>query len=303
MECIFFSAEGSECSLVRAPFTSDFLVNMTSIVNNCDNLKLPPGFTERDLILDRLRFEHPEIPLNASLKLCPEHRYLFSLGYVSRMKRSDRKGEYGSCQWKKHKSGADRLLTYPMRWQMAEKDKEKPLVLGMPVCKRCFSDQIRPHVNEDPEENSKHYITEKVVWDHVENEARNVFRQPQIPSPLGEKRLASGLAEARIREMAEAETPGSPRYGQQRTHTVPESPMYSVKEPQERLVIFNRSMKEIAALANQDWKNVPFLLVRLQTILYLMFHSLNFVNYRKSHWTKWRIEQNGKSEQPQNELV
>lgn len=260
-KCVFFKSGSQECSIVRQPGFTQLLSEMTTVIDDQDNLKLPEGFTERDLILDRLRSEHSEMPIQHDLHICPEHRHMLGLGYVNRKKRSDRKGIYGKCQWKSHSAGADSLLTYPMRWQMAERDleSEKPLVLGMPVCRRCYYDQIKPNVNEDEKYNIAHYNGAKIFWSSFTKPAQQP--EERISSPTGTRRLATIKAEGLIREMAAARTPET-SFSSSERRPLPESPPFLLIEPKDRLETFNHSMSEISNLAGQEWKDIPYFLVR-----------------------------------------
>lgn len=67
------------------------VLDMISVIDDQDNLRVPFGFKERALIVNRLRFEHPKVSMYQSfVDLFSEHRYMLGLRYISQEKRTDK---------------------------------------------------------------------------------------------------------------------------------------------------------------------------------------------------------------------
>lgn len=142
--CLFYGNQ--KCSNQRWPYQTELLRDMTELVDDDDNLKLPANFTERDLLLNRLKYECPETLVFYGTQLCSEDRDRLGSRFVKRQK-TKQKGSYGYCKWKSHHTAADSLLTYPMSWQIMDPQGAKRPI-GTPMCRHCYS-KAKESVNDD----------------------------------------------------------------------------------------------------------------------------------------------------------
>lgn len=241
---------------------------MTSAIE-ADNLEFPAGFTERDLIYDRLQYEREDAPVYHDTKFCPAHRYELGHGWLTNKKQG--KGVYGNCRWKDHKpqNAANKILNYQLSRELQERSGRK-VPVGLPICRKCFDENLLG-IEKDDARALAYFENEKQLLD---TKLEPPPPPPRLPPPpllqplpnalmtppaLG-RRIAGVHAIDKMQQML-LPAPGSGNSDQALSISSDGSPGYTLSQSRDRLAAFNSAMQTIAALSGRHWERLPFQLV------------------------------------------
>ena len=160
LKCLFFGK--SKCSIIRWPHQTERLKNMRDAVT-LPGISLPDGFTERDLIHDRLRCDEPDAPISYLTELCPQHRYRYGIGWQTGKKRENKGRPAAICEWKKHGAVAKAYLSYEDTWEIEERTGRR-VPIGLPVCRNCLP-LAKEGFTGSKERSQEHFENSKVILD------------------------------------------------------------------------------------------------------------------------------------------